>query len=175
MFDLKYAIRIHPKPETWGNLIKLREILYDQVEYKVGQVLSKMMADDDMIEAIRGFMNVSDRYNPTRRDGFNYLAHTYKAAVETDTDLSNWDCVLEIWPDGKSIYIRPILGGAIAEYGSLIMGFQEAKPFNVPGRTREQTKYRETKWAQLTLMWEKPLVIEVCTTATFGDFAGKVV
>ncbi len=176
MFEnLEHGLKIAPKPATWANLLTLRGILSGQIEHKVDKILTKMMSDEEMVEAVRGHMQVSDRYAPTRRDGFNYLAHTYKASVETGTNLSDWTCVLEVWPDEKALYIRPILGGAVAELGSLINQFQGGKTFCLPGRTREQTKYRQNKWQQLFAMWDKPLPIAVCTVESFGEYAGKVV
>ena len=114
-------------------------------------------------------MKVSDRHKVTRRDAFNYLENTYRAAIEFGQKEASWTTVLHIWPGATHCYVLLEQSGLVSYHVEMWKHIPQMTDFSLPGPSVAATTQRRKVWQALVddFHYELP----ICTLALFKSFA----
>lgn len=173
-YDVQYAIVLHPKPATWSMLLSAQQTMRKAVRVKLSHTISQMIGDPVMQDAVRVYLNASDRHEVTRRDCFNYLGDTYAKAVMQGVGVTDWTVVLRAWPYRDKLYIALEVGGAV-DYLSGILFTLGGQPFGVPGDTPSQTTYRQQRWTEIVEQGVGCYTLDVCTLGAWQEYSSECV
>ena len=172
-YDLTKALKAPNSAATWNGLTYYHDQLMQFNKEKIREVVNAMVIDPVTQDAIRKYMNVSDRHEVTLRDAFNYLHSTYQAAVEFNERAGDWSCVLRMFPWGRTVYIVIEQGeGSVEAYDVLRYGIPGAAPYEIPASTKKLTVIRTEKWREIFNQTDTHFKLGIVTLDNFAEYAG---
>lgn len=172
MHDLTKGLKAPNSAATWNRLLYLNDQVTQFNREKIREVVNAMVIESNMVEAIQKHKHVSERHTVTLRDAFNYLHHTYKAAVEYDQPDGDWTSVWHIRPLYRTVYIDIEEGDAAVESREVLLyGIPGCVAFEVPGPTKTLNTQRVKKWREVLNNSKSHFKLDVVTLDTFAGYA----
>jgi|Cruoilmetagenom7_1024161.scaffolds.fasta_scaffold03732_5 hypothetical protein len=153
-----------PRPTftTWTSLLQARDFLREQVGLKLGEQIDLIETDPESLQAIRTWMQVSDRHKVTRREIFQWVKHAH----ESSQWLGNWAMILHVYPviEAEAILIRIESGAILDKWFEWFIDDMvgEFHDFSYPTGNALQDTGTEALWNEQMTLTPTPYRLIVC-------------
>ena len=145
-------------------MLDARDDLVLRVAEKLNDQLDVMNADEETLNKVREWLNVSGRYVPSRRDLFNYVVHLHNEMHY----VANWRFILHVYPVAnmfsKHILVRVVSGAVCDKWFEWYVdkeSFDTFEDLSYPVGEVDVDEYRATVWTEQFKLTPKPYTLTI--------------
>lgn len=150
---------------------KVRELLISEINQLIDVAEKGVMADE-----VRQWLQCSPRYQPTRREIFDFIYNKFKDAVHDEIDAYNLTFVINVWVYAGDLYVVPNTGNFTENWLDVNVDIEfEDFSFPMSDETYDvnDSAFRESMWKVLRVL--EPLQLHVCSVERFHEFRSDCV